>query len=77
MRTEYDDDPEPQLPPGKKLSKAERRAIATEKARKVKCTNCNHPVPDHRNLAGIERSLGLWWCDVCNCKCRKEDNLYA
>lgn len=70
MKTEYDDDPRP-LRPGEKHTKAERRAIATRKARQITCTQCGHPSPDHTPLAGIERGH-LVWCDVCDEKCLKE-----
>jgi hypothetical protein len=74
MRTEYDDDEPAPLPPGQKYTKAQRRAFASRKARKVQCRHCQHCVPDHQVIAGIDRVAGLWWCSVCNDKCRKETN---
>ena len=70
MKTEYDDEQRP-LAPGQKQTKAERRAIATKKARSIACGECNHSVPDHSPLQGRERGLVVWCC-VCNQKCRKE-----
>lgn len=70
MKTEYDDE-SPPLRPGEKHTKAERRAIANRKARKITCSQCGHASPDHTALAGTERGR-LVWCNVCDVKCLKE-----
>jgi hypothetical protein len=70
MKTEYDEELPP-LPPGKKRTKAERRAIANRKARSIPCGGCNHSRPDHIALTGRERTLFVW-CPVCSHKCEKE-----
>lgn len=70
MKTEYDDQPQPEQP-RKKIPKRERRAKETARARSIPCGGCNHSRPDHIGLLGRERAV-LVWCPVCNSKCEKE-----